>query len=172
MNDFKKIYSKYKNQVYFFVKRYVSGNEDVEDLVQEIFVHLWKHNAHLANSNNQEQIIFKTAKQEIANFYRKNKLIYSSVEDISETKLIKLDENDDESLFLENINKIESLIEKLPHRTKEFFLKNKLENVSYAKLAEEYNISKTAVGKHVEKALRFIKANALFFLSNFICITI
>lgn len=172
MNDFKKIYSKYKNQVYFFVKRYVSSNEDVEDLVQEIFIHLWKHHVQLVSSNNKEQIIFKTAKQEIANFYRRNKLIYSSIEELSELKTQEPDGHDVDSFYLENISKIENLIEKLPIKTKEFFLKNKIENISYAKLAKEHNISKTAVEKHVNKALKFIKANTFIFLSNFICFSI
>lgn len=164
MNNFKKIYSEYKNQVYFFVKKYISGSEDIEDVVQEIFIHLWKYNHQLANTNLIEQIIFKTAKQEISNFYRKNKLVFCYSEEISDLKTPQSEEGYDESFNIERIKKIENLIEKLPQKTKEFFLKNKLENISYAKLAKEHNISKTAVEKHINRAIKFVRTNALFFL--------
>ena len=62
MEYFEKIYLDYKHQVYFFVKKFISTTEDVEDVVQEIFVHLWKHSASLKNSQTLDSIIFKTEK--------------------------------------------------------------------------------------------------------------
>ena len=62
MEYFEKIYLDYKHKVYFFVKKFISTTEDVEDVVQEIFVHLWKHSSSLKNSQTLESIIFKTEK--------------------------------------------------------------------------------------------------------------
>jgi DNA-directed RNA polymerase specialized sigma24 family protein len=62
MEYFEKIYLDYKHKVYFFVKKFISITEDVEDVVQEIFVHLWKHSASLKNSQTLDSIIFKTEK--------------------------------------------------------------------------------------------------------------
>ena len=158
---FEKIYTEYKHQVFFFVKKYIQGQEDIEDVVQEIFVHLWKHRAAL--SSNRDAIIFKTAKQEIAQFYRKKKIAFSDFEEHFVTD-IAIDPSEKEEELAKNTQKIEMLLHQLPERSKGFFLKHTIEGLSYSKIAEEHNISKNAVAKHVNKVLGFLKTNLGSFL--------
>ncbi|PIF47421.1 RNA polymerase sigma-70 factor (ECF subfamily) [Chryseobacterium sp. 52] len=157
MAQFKKIYSEYKHKVYFFVRKYIQRDEDVEDVVQDIFVHVWKHMGKANDAAMLEAIIFKTSKQEVAHFYRKNKLIMVS----SDQNMVpdNEDEVSDEVFKEEQISKIESLLDKLPQKTKELFLKHKIENFSYSQLAKENKISKVAIGKHINKAISFLKIN-------------
>lgn len=162
MGHFKKIYSDYKHQVYFFVRKYISGQEDIEDVVQEIFVHLWKHDQQLQSSEYPEAMIFRTAKQEIANFYRKNKIIFTSDPELID-KVKETNEESDRIWKEENLSKIERLLDELPPQNKEFLLRNKLENVSYVKIAEENNMSKTAVEKRINKALAYLRTNLSLF---------
>lgn len=157
MAQFKKIYSEYKHKVYFFVRKYVQRDEDVEDIVQDIFVHLWKHIEKANDASSIEAIIFKASKQEVANFYRKNKLVFISSDQniIPETE----DEVSEETYTEEQISKIESLLDKLPQKTKELFIQHKVENLSYSHLAKKNNVSKVAIGKHINKAISFLKIN-------------
>lgn len=158
---FDKLYSDYKNQVFFFVKKYVHGKDDVEDVVQDIFVHLWKHRHAL--DKNKEAIVFKTAKQEIANFYRKNKLSFSDFKEESHLHIVK-DEYDEEE-FKSNTEKVEKLLQLIPEKSKTFFLNHKIDGLSYSQIAKENNISKNAVAKHVNKVLNLLKTNMnLFFV--------
>lgn len=157
MNQFKKIYSEYKHKVYFFVRKYIQRDEDVEDIVQDIFVHVWKHLDKANNPSAIEAIIFKTSKQEVANFYRKNKLVLISSDQniIPETE----DEISDKFHTEEQISKIETLLDNLPQKTKELFIQHTVENLSYSHLARENKISKAAIGKHISKAISFLKIN-------------
>lgn len=158
---FDKIYTEYKHQVFFFVKKYIQGQEDIEDVVQEIFVHLWKHRSAL--SSNRDAIIFKTAKQEIAQFYRKKKIAFSDFEESLVTDVVK-DPLEEEEELAQNTRKIEMLLHQLPEKSKGFFLKHTIDGLSYSKIAEEHNISKNAVAKHVNKVLGFLKTNLGSFL--------
>ncbi|ASK29938.1 hypothetical protein CEY12_07385 [Chryseobacterium sp. T16E-39] len=157
MAQFKKIYSEYKHKVYFFVRKYVQRDEDVEDIVQDIFVHLWKHIDKANDASSIEAIIFKASKQEVANFYRKNKLemVPSDHHIIQETE----DEVSDEAGKEEQISRMEVLLDQLPRKTKELFMQHTLENLSYSHLAKENKISKVAIGKHINKAISFLKIN-------------
>lgn len=152
MEEFKTIYDEYKARVYYFVKRYIQRNEEAEDVVQEIFIHIWKHFDKIKAASNPEAILFKTSKQEVANYYRRNKLNFSEltgdVEDETES-------GDRE----EKLQQLEELIGRLPERRREILLKNKTEQQSYAHIASENHISKTAVEKQINKAIRFIKNN-------------
>lgn len=157
MDQFKKIYSEYRHKVYFFVKKYIQKNEDAEDVVQDIFVHIWKYLDKVDAKTPIEAVIFKTCKQEVSHFYRKNKLAFA----ISDQNVLKeeveeaLDENDNE----ERISKITVLLDKLPQKTRELFIQHTIEKMSYSQLAKENNISKSAIGKHINKALHFLKVN-------------
>ncbi|KMQ59533.1 hypothetical protein ACM46_20845 [Chryseobacterium angstadtii] len=157
MSQFEKIYSEYKHRVYFFVKKYIQRDEDVEDVVQDIFVHVWKYVHKTDHPSAIEAIIFKTSKQEVANFYRKNKLVLVSSDQnaIQDTE----DQPSEELYTEEHISKIEILLDKLPEKTKELFIQNKIKNLSYSQLAEENKISKVAIGKHINKAISFLKIN-------------
>ena len=63
------------------MKKYIHGKDDIEDVVQDVFVHLWKYKNSLGT--NREAIVYKTAKQEIAKrrmgffIVRKIKIIFN-----------------------------------------------------------------------------------------------
>lgn len=142
------------------MKKYIQGKEDIEDVVQEVFIHLWKYRHALGTS--PDAIVYKTAKQEIANFYRKNQLLFS---ELKEQTLADDEKNTvDELEFRQQTEKIEHLLQLVPERSKTFFLKNKVEGLSYAEIARENSISKNAVSKHVNKVLEHLKNQlGLFF---------
>jgi RNA polymerase sigma-70 factor (ECF subfamily) len=146
------------------VAKYVSDEEDIEELVQDIFMHVWKYCSETDSLSQTEAIIFKSAKQEISNFYRKKKMIYVSLEN---SQQISPEENSDiekKLLQEDQLQKIEKLLEQVPERSREFFIKNKLQNLSLFTIAKENHISKTAVEKHVNKVLKFLRTNLNFFV--------
>ncbi|MFC3157311.1 RNA polymerase sigma-70 factor, ECF subfamily [Chryseobacterium arachidis] len=164
MDSFKEIYSTYKHRVYFFVAKYVSDEEDIEELVQDIFIHVWKHFSKADSVSQTEALVFKSAKQEISNFYRKRKMIFVPLENSNEVNTEENSEIEKKITQEDQLQKIENLLEQVPERSREFFIKNKIQNLSLFTIAQENEISKTAVEKHVNKVLKFLRANLnLFF---------
>ena len=159
-SSFEKVYASYKHQIYFFVKNYVKSQDDTEDIVQDIFVHLFKHQSAL--NHNTEAVIFKTAKQEVANFYRRNQLDFSELSENHDTDM----EADitDEELSEARLLKIEEILKTVPDKSKDFFLKSKSQGWSYSEIAAENHISKNAVAKHVNKVLDLLKSKMSLFL--------
>jgi RNA polymerase sigma-70 factor (ECF subfamily) len=164
MDSFKEIYSAYKHRVYFFVARYISDESDIEELVQDIFMHVWKYLPKADSKSQTEALIFKSAKQEISNFYRKRKMIFVPFENSQD--LHTEDHSDIEKKLLQEdqLQKIENLLKQVPERSREFFIKNKIQNLSLFTIAQENGISKTAVEKHVSKVLKFLRTNLNFFI--------
>lgn len=163
MADFKKIYSEYKHRVYFFVAKYISEEEDIEETVQDTFMHIWKYLPKTGSESEVEALVFKSAKQEVSHFYRKRKMIFVPLED-SRENVSEDDVQIDEKLQQEDrLKKIETLLEQVPERSREFFVQNKMQNLSLFTIAKENNISKTAVEKHVNKVLKFLRNHLNFF---------
>lgn len=163
MDHFKEIYSGYKHRVYFFVAKYLSDEEDIEEIVQDIFMHVWKHLSKNHSPSEIEALIFKSAKQEISNFYRKRKMIFVPLENSRESQDEESSDIEKQIQQEDQLKKIESLLEQVPEKSREFFIKNKIQNLSLFTIAQENDISKTAVEKHVNKVLKFLRANLNFF---------
>ena len=163
MDHFKEIYSGYKHRVYFFVAKYLSEEEDIEEIVQDIFMHVWKYLSKAGTSSEIEAIIFKSAKQEISNFYRKRKIIFVPLESSPENQDEESSEIEKQLQQEDQLKKIENLLEQVPEKSRDFFIKNKIQNLSLFTIAQENDISKTAVEKHVNKVLKFLRTNLHFF---------
>ncbi len=163
MDHFKEIYSGYKHRVYFFVAKYLSEEEDIEEIVQDIFMHVWKYLSKTYSPSEIEALIFKSAKQEISNFYRKRKMIFVPLENSQESQDEESSDIEKQIQQEDQLKKIESLLEQVPERSREFFIKNKIQNLSLFTIAQENDISKTAVEKHVNMVLKFLRANLNFF---------
>jgi RNA polymerase sigma factor (sigma-70 family) len=163
MDHFKEIYSGYKHRVYFFVAKYLSEEEDIEEIVQDIFMHVWKYLSKTLSPSEIEALIFKSAKQEISNFYRKRKMIFVPLESSREEQNEENSDIEKQIQQEDQLKKIESLLEQVPEKSREFFIKNKIQNLSLFTIAQENDISKTAVEKHVNKVLKFLRANLSFF---------
>ncbi|MCC9070522.1 sigma-70 family RNA polymerase sigma factor [Flavobacterium sp. F-65] len=171
---FKEIYNLYHYKVFCFVKKYTSQLADSEDVTQNVFIHLWKYRAKLDPNVNLEAILFKSSKQEISKWYKKQNRIFS----VENDQLIKeldspLEAEEDVSSKLE---KIEYLLNKIPPKRRKIFNLHKFEDLSYKEIALEMDMSPSAVANQISKTLQFLKKNsvqnhelywfALFFISQ------
>ncbi|KFF02668.1 RNA polymerase sigma factor [Flavobacterium reichenbachii] len=172
---FKEIYDLYHYKVFCFVKKYTSQLADSEDVTQNVFIHLWKYRAKLDPNVDLEAVLFKTSKQEISKWYKKQNRIFSVENDQLIKELDTASElEEDISLKLE---KIEYLLNQIPEKRRKIFNLHKFEDRSYKEIAEEMNMSPSAVANQISKTLQFLKKNsvknhelywfALFFISQY-----
>jgi RNA polymerase sigma-70 factor (ECF subfamily) len=171
---FREIYDLYHFKVFCFVKKYTAQLADSEDVTQNVFIHLWKYRAKLDPDVSLEAILFKSSKQEISKWYKKQNRIFS----VENEQLIKeldspLESDDDIDLKLEQI---QLLLDQIPEKRRKIFNLHRFEDLSYKEIALEMNMSPSAVANQISKTLQFLKKNsvqnhelywfALFFMSQ------
>lgn len=173
MEEFKSVYNAHIDRIFFYVSAQVDSREDAEDIVQEIFLRLWSYRYALKDAEKAEAILYKTARQEVANFYRRQKR-YHNLQDNQFLESISSQSPDyEEREQAATLQKISFLLGKLPERTREILLRSKVGSDSYAHIAEDLKISKSGVEKHIRKALNFLRSNLdktlvlVFFLESF-----
>lgn len=176
---FKEIYDMYHFKVFCFVKKYTAQLADSEDVTQNVFIHLWKYRAKLDPNVELEAILFKSSKQEISKWYKKQNRIFSVENDQLIKELDYVAEVDDD--ISSKLEKIEHLLNKIPAKRRKIFNLHKFEDRSYKEIAAEMDMSPSAVANQISKTLQFLKKNsiknhelywfALFFVSQveFIC---
>ncbi|REC61829.1 hypothetical protein DRF65_13915 [Chryseobacterium pennae] len=151
------IYDTYKDRIFFYIAGRIKDRNDVLDIFQNVFVHLWQYR-HDLGKKNTENIIFKTCNQEIVDFI-KNKYKNPTTSSYS-------DRPDDSSEALNDklqretlLQSVESNINMLPAARKQIFTMYKLNGISQQQIADELNMSKKGVKKQIEKAMVFLRNN-------------
>ncbi|MEZ0131078.1 RNA polymerase sigma factor [Flavobacterium sp. LBUM151] len=171
---FKEIYDLYHYKVFCFVKKYTAQLADSEDVTQNVFIHLWKYRATLDPEVSLEAILFKSSKQEISKWYKKQNRIFS-VENEQLIKELDSSSESDDDIDLK-LEQIQLLLNKIPEKRRKIFNLHKFEDLSYKEIAIEMNMSPSAVANQISKTLQFLKKNsvenhelywfALFFVSQ------
>lgn len=155
---FKEFFLKYNRRVFLFLSSKIANRDDVMDVTQNVFIHLWKYRKDL-NNDNVEKIIFKTCNQEISSFYLvKNKQnFYENDVDLNNIS-DETQENLDLMLLKEQkISDIFTWVDMLPDKRKKIFIMNKVEKITHEQIAIEMSMSKAAVSKQITKAMLFLK---------------
>lgn len=155
---FKFLFEANHYKIYQFAYRFTKESSAAEDIVQNIFIHIWNNRDKLNEEINLDAILFKTAKQEISNWFRTIKSQEQQIEDIS----LLANEDFEEDIDLKEIRRkrLYQLIETLPERRKEIFMLHRFEGLTCQEIAQHLSISKSAVENQVSQALAYLRHQA------------
>ncbi len=154
---FEKLFERYSQKLYRFSYSYLKSETEAEEIVQDVFLKLWENQSRLKNETSFQSYLFTIAFNAIRKYFNKKarteqyrvKIIESITDEIP-----TLETNAD---FEALVTKLESLIEKMPLRRKEIFLKRKKEGKSVSDIADELAISPKTVENQITEAMNFLK---------------
>ena len=153
---FQEIYNKHAFKVYGFVKKHTNQTADVEDIVQNVFIHLWKYRHKLNPETTIEAVLFKSAKQEIAKWYKEtNKTV--AITDNLITDIDVFEQVHDSTLKVKAIN---LWLSKMPLRRQQVFKLSRFDGLNYNEIANRMNMTPGAVANQISITLRYLKINA------------
>ncbi len=168
---FDKLFAAYGKRLYHFSYGYLKSQEDAEEVVQEVFLRIWRNRKNLNPELSFKSYLFKIAYNYILELfeYVNSKNLYKH--QIVEESFIFNDETNERLNYQLLLEKVEKLIEKLPSRQKEILQKRKKEGIPVKEIAEQLGISPKTVENHLTEAIKNIKSSlskedisALFFL--------
>lgn len=151
--QFTLIYNSYKSRVYNYVIRMVNEQMICEDIVQNVFLKLFENLQSIKNRNSIIFWIFKTARNEVFEYYRKKKVKLSHVSSTEEI-YSEIDANEDlqKSFELREIKEIIlKKLEHLPHEQKEVFVLKEFGELSYKEIASVMEIDENLVKSRLYK---------------------
>ena len=139
----------YSKRLLGFIKKRISGNEDAEDILQDVFYQF------AANTEPIEQAgswLFKVARNKITDKYRKHSMplaedVYGTVETDDENfdwkEILLAADTDPETEYLRNLfwDELQRALDELPPEQKEAFVKNEIEGIPFKEIADESGVS-------------------------------
>lgn len=155
--SFDKIFNKYNKKVYYFALSYLKNKEDAEDVVQEVFMNLWKYRDQINEYYVFSKYLFKITYNATCKKFRKQASDKKQLEEVLQNFIF---EDNSTNLDIEYNNLFETanlLIEKLPSRQKNIFLLSIKEQMTNEQIAKQLNISKKTVENYLARAKTSLK---------------
>jgi RNA polymerase sigma-70 factor (family 1) len=152
---FNALYKGYSNRLYRFAYGYLKSKGEAEELVQEVFLKIWDKRKDLKEELSFRSFLFTIAFNMIRRHFRTKVQLNKYFQ--------TLKSEDQDNITVQNINYnslhkyITELVDLLPDRRREIFIKSRFEGLSIQEIARELNISHKTVENQLSDAIKFIR---------------
>lgn len=140
---FKEIVDKYSEQLYWHVRSFVGSHEDSNDLLQDIFIKIWKALPSFRGDSGLFTWVWRIATNEALGFLRKKKVRAALQFESLSSKAEKVIDNDPWFNGDEAQRKLALAVAHLPDKQRAVFCMRYFEELSYEQISE---ITGTSVG--------------------------
>lgn len=137
----------------------LSGNPELaQEIVQDIFLKIWKHRAALSEIENFQAYLFVISRNHAFNCLKQAAIERERKQEwLRYNKEALYNEGEADNLSQVYHSFLEEAIEKLPPRQKSVYLLSQHEGLSYEEIASRLHLSFETVKKHKSLALQFIR---------------
>lgn len=159
---FEYLFKSYFPRLRGYASRFINDDEVVRDILQECFLKFWEKR-NLIKSISITSLLFVIVRNACLNYLKRQRLV-----DMLPIEKITEDGNEElytwdfdispekKYLFQELQQQIMIALDKLPARCREVFEMSRFRQMKNREIAEELQISTTAVEKHISKALKIL----------------
>lgn len=153
---FELLYDNYYDDLCFFLSRIGADTSLSKDMVQEVFIKLWKKRTSLNINSSLSNYLHKSVYNQYLMHLRELKKQRSVLDALREDAIFEfyIKEDPVEDIRLQ---RLKEAIEALPPKCKEAFILSKFENRKYKEVAVLMGISVKTVEIHVSKALGLLR---------------
>lgn len=158
VNAFDQLFNTYSQKLYGFALRYLKSEADAEEVVQELFLYIWKNRKDLRKDTNLQSYFFTIAYNLIKKHFRKRGY-HQQFLDSCVSQNENIDTASYESVEYQSVlEQIDKVIENLPPRRREIFIKSRKEGMNSNDIAQELGLSRGTVDNQISEALKYIRA--------------
>lgn len=156
LEAFDLIFRKYSKRLYAFALHYLKSNEEAEEIVQDVFLKIWENRKKLKHESSLKSYIFTIAYHEICKHFRK-RVYNENLKKVISDSAIQTFSLDEQISYQSILEQIDTIINKLPPKQREAFIKSRKEGKSSREIAEELKLTPGTVDNLISDALKIIR---------------
>jgi RNA polymerase sigma-70 factor (ECF subfamily) len=145
------LFNRYYTNLCNHALRFVYSKEVAEDIVNEVFAYFWQHQVFEKINTSYRAYLYKAVRYRSYNHIKSELNQIESQQNTPES--IPVLQADDILHYNELCHKLDKVIQNLPPQCRKVFQLNRLEGKKYAQVAEELNITVSAVERLISRAL-------------------
>ncbi len=158
LEAFDQIFKRYGDRLFGFALKYLKSREETEELVQDVFLKVWEKRKRIKKESSLKSYLFTIAYHNICRIFRKKQIYLKLVEKLGaeEKSVFDPEEHIEYGAALAQVNQ---LIEKLPNKQKQIFIKSRREGKSTKEIAEEMNLAPGTVDNYISATIKLLKVH-------------
>jgi len=154
---FRQLFNKYWHDLYKIAYRRLPIEEDVKDILQEVFISLWKNLHNISILDNLGGYLYTSLRNRIFNYFEKNRL---KLRTLLNQPFNPVQSEDDTYNFLytkELQLVVNTIVAEMPSKMREIYLLSKVEQLSNGEIAELLALAPQTVKNQIYQALSRIR---------------
>jgi RNA polymerase sigma-70 factor (family 1) len=157
IHAFNELYDRYWKELYICAYKRLQSKEDVQDILQDIFISIWANSSNIDAELSLRPYLFRSLKFKIIDKFHKRSSAPTPISYIQQFDLEDEGKLHDVLLTKELEEVLNDEIDKLPSKMKEVFLLSRKEYLSNDKIAERLSISSQTVKNQISIALKKLR---------------
>jgi len=154
---FDRLFAKYGGKLFYLAKGYLGSREEAEGLVQEVFIKVWENRKNIKEHLSFRSYLFTITYNLIRKFFRAK---YRKQEFLEEFMKVNSGLTNEETIHIEYVELLEQvdlIVEKLPPRQKQIFKLSREEGLSHKEIARILSLRPKTVENHLHNAMKRIR---------------
>ena len=151
------LFGYYYTRLYHFSKSILKIENDIDDILQEVFVKIWLNRLKIGNPETFNAYIFTITKNELLNLIRANIRDQAFRDQLFLRSVAEEYQQQSQLEFDEIKAGIDKIVANLPEKRQQVFVLSRTEGLSNSEIALQLNISEKTVEDHITHAIKQIK---------------
>jgi RNA polymerase sigma-70 factor (ECF subfamily) len=152
---FNQLFGRYSQRLYAFGLKYLKSGPDAEELVQDVFLKIWRNRERLNEEKNFQSYLFTIAFNQIKKYFQNTSLY---LEENLSGMTDQVDESPERSITYQSVlDQISTLLEKLPPKRQQIFNLSRFEGKSADEISKQLGISPKTVDNQVSEVIKYLK---------------
>ena len=153
---FEKIYYHYSPALYCKLMKVLKSESLVKELMQDIFLVIWKNRQSIDVSKSFRSYIFCIAENKACDYFRKS-IRDQKLHGQIKSNCQQCEGVESEIIRKENSRTLHQAIDLLPPKRKQVFMLCKVQGKTYDEVSHQLGISSSTISDHIVKANSFLK---------------
>ena len=153
---FEALYKSFFSMLCMFSYRYVRKTEIAEEIVQDVFFHIWEKRNQFELTTSFKSYLYKSVHNNSLKHLRHQKIVlaYESSTTFSGSEKVTGQNFLEESEVYQILH---GVIDQLPERTRDIFQLNRFKGLKYQEIADQLQISVKTVEAHMSSVLKILR---------------
>ncbi|MCK3685601.1 RNA polymerase sigma-70 factor [Maribellus sp. YY47] len=151
------LFNHYYPRLYNFSKSILKIEDNIDDVLQEVFVKIWQNRKKIKTPETFNAFIYTITRNLLLNELRRQLNDQNAREEVKNRSLAGEYVFQEEVEYEELKEKIDIIVDELPERQREIFLLSRSDGLSHKEIAEKLDIKPKTVEYHITQSVRYLK---------------
>ncbi|SFE07279.1 RNA polymerase sigma factor [Thermophagus xiamenensis] len=154
ISAFNQLFESYSSRLYAFGLKYLKSEADAEELVQDVFLKIWRNRAKIKVDESFHSYLFTIAFNQVRDYFRYRGLYLDLEVDFKDQS----DNSTETSIVYRSVlEQIAALLEKLPKKKQNIFRLSRFEGKSAKEIAAIVGVSPKTVDNQISEVIKFLR---------------